>query len=95
VAEFGDFHSMHPASPGPNAVPVRWSGSQRRTHRVRVRAYTCECLPLVFEQCVAAGLGFVRRYDRSVSPPAIVESPWVKVCDAETLWRQIMDGEAR
>ncbi|TMR94747.1 hypothetical protein [Nonomuraea basaltis] len=95
MAEFGDFHSMHPASPRPDAVPVQWSRSQRRTDRVRVRAYTCECWLLVFEHCMAAGLGFVRRYDRSVSPPAIVESPWMRVRDAETLWQQIMQGEAR
>jgi hypothetical protein len=30
-----------------------------------------------------------------MSPPVVVESPWVKVRDAETLWQQIMEGEAR
>ncbi|MBT2232294.1 hypothetical protein [Nonomuraea sp. NEAU-A123] len=86
---------MHPTSPRPDAASVAWSPVQQRTDRVRVRAHTCECLPLVFEQCRAGGLGFVRRHDRSVSPWIVVDSPWMKVGDAEVLWQRIMRGEAR
>ncbi|MBF8186258.1 hypothetical protein ITP53_10970 [Nonomuraea sp. K274] len=95
MAEFDGYHGMHPASPHADATVVQWATTQRRPDRVRVRAYTCECLALVFEQCLAGGLGFVRRYDRSVWPVAVVDSPWVKVRDAETLWARIMRGEAR
>ncbi|GAA3257495.1 hypothetical protein GCM10020216_095250 [Nonomuraea helvata] len=95
MTEFDGLHSMHPAPPRPDAAAVRWLPSERRANCIRVRAYTCECSPLVFEQCVSAGLGFVRRYDRSVSPVTVVESPWVRVADAEALWRRIMDGQAR
>lgn len=95
MTEFDGLHSMHPVPPRPDAAAIGWSPSRRRASVIRVRAYTCECSPLVFEQCVAAGLGFVRRYDRSVSPVTVVESPWVRVADAEALWRQIMNGQAR
>ncbi len=95
MADFGDFHGMHPASPRPDAVPVRWSPVKRRPDRARVRGYTCECLSLVFEQCIAGGQGFIRRHDRSVFPWAIAESPRLRVVDAMALWRQLMNGEAK
>lgn len=97
MGEFGEYHSLHPVPPRPDAIRVKWSPLQPGAHRVwvRVRDHTCECSPLVFERCVAGGLGFVRRYDRSVSPQSVVDSPWVRVRDAVTLWRQIMQGEAR
>ncbi|SDM34961.1 hypothetical protein SAMN05421874_1587 [Nonomuraea maritima] len=44
---------------------------------------------------MAGGLGFVRRYDRSVWPAVVVESPWAKIRDTEMLWLRIMRGEAR
>ncbi|GAA3709748.1 hypothetical protein GCM10022224_089080 [Nonomuraea antimicrobica] len=90
-----DFHGTHPAAPRPDAVPVRWTPVQQRPGAARVRAYTCECLSLVFEQCMAGGQGFIRRYDRSVLPWGIAESPRVRVVDAIALWRQLMNGEAR
>ncbi|GAA3572699.1 hypothetical protein GCM10022419_062030 [Nonomuraea rosea] len=90
-----DFHGTHPASPRPDAMPVRWTLVQRRPDRARVRGYTCECQSLIFEDCRAGGQGFIRRYDRSVVPWVIAESPRVKVGEAETLWRQLINGEAR
>ncbi|MFG1711207.1 hypothetical protein ACFLIM_49460 [Nonomuraea sp. M3C6] len=95
VAGFADYHGTHPASPLPDATEIQWSPVQRRADRIRVRAHTCECLSLIFEQCTAGGLGFVRRYDRSIWPAGVLDSPWVKVRDAETLWLQILHGEAR
>ncbi|TYB53446.1 hypothetical protein FXF51_49230 [Nonomuraea sp. PA05] len=95
MADDHDFHGTHPASPGPDAVPVRWTPVQRHPEAARVRGYTCECLALVFEDCRAGGQGFIRRYDRSVKPWAIAESPKVRVSEAETLWRQLINGEAR
>ncbi len=68
---------------------------ERRPSPARVRNYTCECLTLVFEDCRAGGQGFIRRYDRSVVPWVIAESPRVRVGEAETLWRQVISGEAR
>ncbi|MEU8361112.1 hypothetical protein AB0C27_34360 [Nonomuraea sp. NPDC048882] len=89
------FHSTHPAPPGPDAAPVRWRLVKRRPDPARVRGYTCECLSLVFEDCRAGGLGFIRRYDWSVDPCVITESPRVKVGEAETLWRQVISGQVR
>lgn len=74
---------------------MRWSPVKRRPDRARVRGYTCECLSLVFEQCIAGGQGFIRRHDRSVFPWAIAESPRLRVVDAMALWRQLMNGEAK
>ncbi|PZG15577.1 hypothetical protein C1J01_23595 [Nonomuraea aridisoli] len=95
MAAFDDFHGPHPLPPRADAAAVQWSEAQSRVARVRVRAHTCECLSLLFEQCVAGGLGFVRRYDRSVWPVAVADSPWGRVRDVETLWRRIMLGEVR
>lgn len=95
VTGFDDYHGIHPAPPRPNAMAVQWSTGQSRAPRIRVRAHTCECSSLLFEQCMAGGLGFVRRYDRSVWPAVVVESPWAKIRDTEMLWLRIMRGEAR
>ncbi|AQZ68585.1 unnamed protein product [[Actinomadura] parvosata subsp. kistnae] len=95
VAEDYDFHGTHPATPRPDAVPVRWAMVEDRPLPARVRGYTCECLPIIFEDCRAGGQGFIRRYDRSVSPWVIAESPRIKVSAAERLWRQLINGEAR
>lgn len=95
MVELYDFHGFHPASPRPDAISVHWSPPQSRSASVRIRDYTCECLPVVFEQCRAGGLAFVRRHDRSVFPWVIVESPWERVRDTELLWRQLMTGKAR
>lgn len=90
-----DFHSTHPAPPGPDAVQIQWRPVERRPDPVHVRRCTCECLPLVFEDCRAGGMGFIRRYDRSVEPWVIEESPRVKVGEAETLWCQLINGQVR
>jgi hypothetical protein len=52
-------------------------------------------LPVLFEQCRAGGLAFIRRHDRSIFPWVIAESPWESVSDTELLWRQLMTGKAR
>ncbi|WP_052423975.1 hypothetical protein [Nonomuraea candida] len=90
-----DYHGTHPAAPDPDAVPVRWTPVLRHPDRARIRDYTCECLPVVFEDCRAGGQGFIRRYDRSVVPWAVADSPRINVSAAETLWRQLIDGKAR
>jgi hypothetical protein len=95
VTALDDFHSMHPASPRPDALPVNWSAPEPQAARIRVRDYTCECRSVVFEQCRAGGLAFVRRHDRSVFPWVITESPWGSISDTELLWRQLMAGKAR
>ncbi|SEU33147.1 hypothetical protein [Nonomuraea wenchangensis] len=90
-----DFHGTHPVSPRPDAVRVKWIEVQPSLSPARVRRYTCECRPLMFEDCRAGGQAFIRRYDRSVVPWAIAESPRVKIREAEILWRQLMAGQAR
>lgn len=95
MAEFGECYGVHPVPPRPDAVPVQWGRKQKRAGSVRVRAYTCDCVPVFFEQCVAGGLGFVRRYDRTGAAVVIADSPWVRVSEAQLLWQRLMTGEAR
>ena len=95
MAELDDFHSTHPAPPRPDALPVSWSSPLPHSSGIRVRDYTCECRSLVFELCVAGGLAFIRRYDRSVSPGVIVESPRERAHNTELLWWQLIAGKAR
>lgn len=95
MARFEDFHGLHASLPRLEATAVQWSPVQKRTDRVRVRVHTCECQPVLFEQCMAGGLAFVRRHDRSVWPASVVESPWTIAREAEALWLQLMRGEAR
>ncbi|MEO3875328.1 hypothetical protein ABGB18_41645 [Nonomuraea sp. B12E4] len=81
--------------PLPDAVLVSWTPVERYPGPARVRGYTCECLPVVFENCQAGGQGFIRRHDRTVVPWVVAETPRVKVSEAESLWRRLMNGEAR
>lgn len=88
-------HGRHPAPPSLYATRVPWSPCTSRTARVRVRDYTCECLPLVFELCVSAGLAFVRRRQLSPARLLITESEWTTRRQAEALWTDLMNGQAR
>ncbi|MDA0631907.1 hypothetical protein OUY22_00635 [Nonomuraea sp. MCN248] len=92
--EIGAYHSVHPAKERPNLTPVHWHPGASRAARVRVRAYTCDCLPVVFELCVAGGLAFVRRHERSIGRLVVVESEWETWRRTEELWIAILRGEA-
>ncbi|GAA3112874.1 hypothetical protein GCM10020001_034850 [Nonomuraea salmonea] len=94
VAAFGEYHGAHFGPSRADAVPVQWERKRKRASSVRVRAHTCDCSPVVFEQCVAGGLGFVRRYDRTGPATVVMDSPWVRVSEAQLLWQKLMAGEA-
>ncbi|MEU4573610.1 hypothetical protein [Nonomuraea sp. NPDC023979] len=92
--EFGIYHGAHPAAASPNLTAVRWYPCASRTTNVRVRDYTCGCLPVVFELCNAAGLAFIRRHQRSTSGTVVTESGWETWSRTEALWSHILRGEA-
>lgn len=46
-----DYHGVHPAAVQPGYKRVAWQKCDQRTVRVRVRDYTCDCQPIVYELC--------------------------------------------
>ncbi|MEV4164638.1 hypothetical protein [Nonomuraea dietziae] len=76
-------------------VPIDWAIATPRADRVRVRAHTCERLPVAYELCQAAGLMFIRRTSRGEGATVVHESPWQRVCEVEELWRRLLEGMAR
>jgi hypothetical protein len=88
-----DYHSLHTAAPGAEAVRVDWRESQRRCDRLRVREHTCFCRLPMYELCTAGGLWFVRRFSGEALE-VIVESTWMTARAAQRLWMQIVTGQA-
>jgi hypothetical protein len=76
-------------------VPIDWTIATPRADRVRVRAHTCERLPVAYELCQAAGLMFIRRTSRGEGATVVHESPWQRVREVEELWRRLLEGMAR
>ena len=98
MKEVDAYHGIH-AAPGfpdlPGFKRVEWFPPEPRTDRIRVRVHTCECAPIVYELCSAAGLFFIRRTDRTTSPTRIAESEWKILPRIEGLWLRILAGQAR
>lgn len=74
---------------------VDWDPVRPRVDRVRVRAHTCDCRPVFYEFCQAAGLMFIRRTTREKGQTQVHESPWMLARDAEMLWELLRHGRAR
>lgn len=83
---------MKPLREGHGAI--EWSGPTARCKSVRVRGHTCECLPTVYELCVAGGLGHIRRTERSSKGDRVSESPWLREAEVKHLWRNLLEGDA-
>ncbi|MFI6321594.1 hypothetical protein ACIBG8_28945 [Nonomuraea sp. NPDC050556] len=88
-----EFHGPHIAEPD-MPVRVNWFEPIARCQRVRVSRHTCECLPVHFELCRAAGLGFVRRIIRRPGKTVVQETDWMRVPEAEQLWALLLKGRA-
>ncbi|GAA2204923.1 hypothetical protein GCM10009850_006140 [Nonomuraea monospora] len=93
MSEIPDFHGPHVDPPRPDHVKLTWYALTRRAPRVRVVSHTCECRETTYELCAAAGLGFVRRTDRTVG--TVRETAWTSPAAAGCLFEQIMQGEVR
>ncbi|MEU7892960.1 hypothetical protein AB0B45_08840 [Nonomuraea sp. NPDC049152] len=76
-------------------VPIDWAAEAPRADRVRVKSFTCDCMPVFYELCQAAGLMFIRRLSRGGDVTVVHESPWLRSALVEELWEELLRGEAR
>ncbi|MBB5778984.1 hypothetical protein HD596_005740 [Nonomuraea jabiensis] len=90
-----EFHGLHVKQLREGHVAIDWSGPMGRFKSVRVRGYTCDCLPTVYELCVAGGLGHIRRTERSSKGDRVSESPWLRDAEVKHLWHNLLEGHAR
>ncbi|MFI6709534.1 hypothetical protein ACIBF7_24060 [Nonomuraea sp. NPDC050478] len=90
-----ELHGQHPASADGAVVMIDWCPAVPRTERVRVRDYTCDCRPIVYELCQAGGLRFIRRISRPNGRLVVEESRWSTSAVIDTLWGELLRGEAR
>ncbi|TXK42791.1 hypothetical protein [Nonomuraea sp. C10] len=74
---------------------IDWLPAVPRTERVKVRDYTCDCRPIVYELCQAGGLRFIRRISRPNGRLVVEESRWSTSAVIDTLWGELLRGEAR
>ncbi|TDC83340.1 hypothetical protein E1292_49960 [Nonomuraea deserti] len=88
--EEGDLHGRH-VRPGADVRgAIKWDPAVGRS-RVRVRDCTCECMPVVYELCMAGGLSFIRKTTRvgvNVKVEEFTTRPNSRVHD---LWNSLFD----
>ncbi|MBT2234267.1 hypothetical protein [Nonomuraea sp. NEAU-A123] len=95
MTDLDAYHGLHLAAPRGNITLVDWYPWQPTSAVTRVRAYTCDCAPVVYELCVAGGHTYIRRCDWSTYPTSVMESERMTDRHAQDLWMRIMSGEAR
>jgi hypothetical protein len=83
-------------------VPIAQSGCRRLEwlaprsgERVRVIAWTCECLATVYELCEAGGQGFIRRTVQRSGGNQVHESHRWQVAESRAMWTALLSGLAR
>jgi hypothetical protein len=97
------WHSLHPAPLQDGHERLTWWPPTHRTTRVRVRAHTCECAPVIYELCQATGLMFIRRVVRSDADAdadakvedEVRETAWLPSARTKRLWTLLLEGLAR
>lgn len=89
-----DWHGSHPAPFEDGYQRLDWRTWSRRTHRVRVRDHTCECMSVIYELCQAGGLMFIRRVVRSEDGEEGHETAWLSAARTKLLWSLLLDGRA-
>jgi hypothetical protein len=95
VNDLDTFHGLHPTAPRADVTLVDWYPWRPTSTVTRVRAYTCDCAPVVYELCATGGHTYVRRCDWSIHPTSVMESERMIDRRAQDLWMRIMNGEAR
>jgi hypothetical protein len=93
AGEMPDFHGPHVGSLLPDHHVLTWYEPTQRASRIRVVSWTCECRPMAYELCGAAGQGFVRRIDRDKR--TVHETVWTLTATARRAFEEILRGEAR
>ncbi|MGI5269912.1 hypothetical protein ACQEUU_12240 [Nonomuraea sp. CA-218870] len=90
-----EFHGQHIAPMAGAAVMIEWRPAVPRTERMKVREYTCDCRPVVYELCQAGGVRFIRRISRLDRRSLIEESRRDVAAVIDALWAELLRGEAR
>ncbi|GAB3144437.1 hypothetical protein [Microbispora hainanensis] len=62
---------------------------------MRVLAWTCDCLAMVYELCQAGGQGFIRRTLQNEDAPEIRETHRWPLGQAREIWAALLTGMAR
>ncbi|GGO29002.1 hypothetical protein GCM10010116_58140 [Microbispora rosea subsp. aerata] len=63
--------------------------------RVRVLAWTCDCLAIVYELCQAGGQGFIRRTLQNEDAPEVRETHHWPLIQAREVWADLLTGRVR
>ncbi|MBF8187711.1 hypothetical protein ITP53_18625 [Nonomuraea sp. K274] len=86
--EVGDYHGHH--VPAENDTPdLEWAPETPRGNRVRVRDYTCECKPIVYEFCQAGGVSFIRKITLIDGEVTVVEFSSRSDATVRAVWFQL------
>ncbi|KAB8185810.1 hypothetical protein [Microbispora catharanthi] len=78
----------------PGGKKLAWFGPSDGA-RVRVLAWTCDCLATVYELCQAGGQGFIRRTLQNEDAPEIRETHRWPIARAREVWAALLTGMAR
>ncbi|GGT30964.1 hypothetical protein GCM10010176_089400 [Nonomuraea spiralis] len=84
---------IHLPEPRPTCTPILWYPMRSARERIRVQAYTCECLHTFYELCHAGGQGFLRRTRRTHRTPYMDESLRMPQPRALLMWTALLTGD--
>jgi hypothetical protein len=72
-----------------------WRDPHKAEDRVRVAAWTCDCQNTVYELCHASGVAYIRRTRRLKRSTQVHETYRWHFMEAQTVWKALLDGQAR
>lgn len=83
--------SPHVSKTKPEHMRLVWRPPYHAEDRVRVMAWTCDCRPSFYELCHAAGVAYIRR----TALREVHETYRWSFREAESVWKALLDGQAR
>ncbi|MFF4197400.1 hypothetical protein [Nonomuraea sp. NPDC001831] len=86
---------IHLPEPCPDRTVIHWYPTYSPYERVRVRAYTCHCAPLIYELCQIGGQRFIRRTRKNGRTPIREETFRGSTLRTQLLWDSLLTGNAR
>ncbi|GAB2442810.1 hypothetical protein [Streptosporangium sandarakinum] len=87
--------SPHVAMVQRDHVPLEWREPYPVLERVRVTAWTCACLAMVYELCAGAGQGFIRRTVQHDQGHRVHQTRLWPIDEARAVWTGVLSGRAR
>jgi hypothetical protein len=88
--EEGDLHGRHVSAAALARTAITWT-PERPHGQVRVRDYTCECKPVVYELCQSGGVTFIRKMTRKGEEATIEEYIARSGVEVHAVWRRLLD----